>query len=365
MIVELKNERQRLRNEEGGQHNKAAAAYKTSGPGDSHIISHIHFLYQRTLRKFHYPIDILLNYVEFAKSVKSFQMLSRIYAEGIQHHPRTVGLWIEASNFEYFGYVAQDIDNQKTTGGVQGGEDGVSTKIVGSSINNARVLMQRGLRINSNSEELWLQYFTLELHYVQKLRGRKEILELGKLLNDDELEMQKDGGDDNNDEIEINDPPKITRRASPTKQQQSSKKSTSNKSSSPPKSKKQKTLTGKPAPSKLSTKSSTNTSNKKSSTLAMQMKSNPKLRTLMSSEVDTTNNDTKLWEDDTPTLYSALCNTLNNIDGVTGRLEIQEMLTELYRKVLLMDGGGDDDDGKTEEGGEEEESEGEEGKDGK
>ena len=110
MIVELKNERQR-RNE-GGQHNKAAAAYKTSGPGDSHIISHVHFLYQRTLRKFHYPIDILLNYVEFAKSVKSFQMLSRIYAEGIQHHPRTVGLWIEASNFEYFGYVAQDIDNQ-------------------------------------------------------------------------------------------------------------------------------------------------------------------------------------------------------------------------------------------------------------
>ena len=198
MIVELKNERQRLRNEEGGQYK---AAYKTSGPGDSHIISHIHFLYQRTLRKFHYPIDILLNYVEFAKSVKSFQMLSRIYAEGIQHHPRTVGLWIEASNFEYFGYVAQDIDNQKTTGGVQGGEDGVSTKIVGSSINNARVLMQRGLRINSNSEELWLQYFTLELHYVQKLRGRKEILELGKLLNDDdEREIKMDGGDDNNDE---------------------------------------------------------------------------------------------------------------------------------------------------------------------
>ena len=192
----------------------------------------------------------------------------------------------------------------------------------------------------------------------------------------DEDEEEEDGssdddepvGDDNNDEIEINDPPKITRRASPTKQQQSSKKSTSNKSSSPPKSKKQKTLTGKPAPSKLSTKSSTNTSNKKSSTLAMQMKSNPKLRTLMSSEVDitssTSNSDTKLWEDDTPTLYSALCNTLNDIDGVTGRLEIQEMLTELYRKVLWMDGGGGG-DGKTEEEGEEEDSEGEEGKEGK
>jgi hypothetical protein len=35
------------------------AVYKTSGPGDSHIISHIHFLYQRTLRKFQYPLDVL------------------------------------------------------------------------------------------------------------------------------------------------------------------------------------------------------------------------------------------------------------------------------------------------------------------
>lgn len=92
----------------------------------------------------------------------------------------------------------------------------------------------------------------------------------------------------------------------------------------------------------------------------MQMKSNTKLRTLMSSEVDTSNSDTKLWEDDTPTLYSALCNTLNDIDEVTGRLEIQEMLTELYRKVLLMDGGGGDGNGKTEEG--DSKDEGKEGK---
>jgi hypothetical protein len=38
--------------------------------------------------------------------------------------------------------------------------------------------MQRGLRINgSTSHELWVQYFALELHYVVKLAGRKEILE--------------------------------------------------------------------------------------------------------------------------------------------------------------------------------------------
>ena len=50
--------------------------------------------------------------------------------------------------------------------------------MVGGSIKNERVLMQRGLRINKTSRDLWLQCFALELHYVQKLRGRREILEL-------------------------------------------------------------------------------------------------------------------------------------------------------------------------------------------
>jgi U3 small nucleolar RNA-associated protein 6 len=46
----------------------------------------------------------------------------------------------------------------------------------GGSIRNARVLLQRGLRINPTSDDLWLQSFLLEMHYVQKLRGRKHIL---------------------------------------------------------------------------------------------------------------------------------------------------------------------------------------------
>lgn len=48
----------------------------------------------------------------------------------------------------------------------------------GGSIKSARVLLQRGLRINSQAKNLWLQSFCLELHYIQKLRGRREILKL-------------------------------------------------------------------------------------------------------------------------------------------------------------------------------------------
>lgn len=162
-------------------------AYQTSGPGDSHILQHIHFLYQRLLRKFHYPVDLCLNYAEFANENASFHHLSRIYAEALQHHPREEGLWIEEPSFEFFGFVSRDYDNENDP-------NGVNSKVVGSSIRNARVLMQRGLRINGKtSEELWIQYFALELHYVQKLRGRKEILELG-------LDNDKDGDDDDVDE---------------------------------------------------------------------------------------------------------------------------------------------------------------------
>ena len=52
----------------------------------------------------------------------------------------------------------------------------------GGSIQTARVLMQRGLRLNATAQELWVQYFALEMHQIQKLRGRREIL---RILQDD------------------------------------------------------------------------------------------------------------------------------------------------------------------------------------
>eukprot|EP00804_Cyclotella_cryptica_P013012 CCRYP_002328-RC/>CCRYP_002328-RC protein AED:0.03 eAED:0.03 QI:542/1/1/1/1/1/3/74/666 len=168
-----------------GQGNKTHA-YQTSGPGDAHIVSNIHFLYQRLLKKFHYPLDVILNYADFAREHKSFHVMSRVYAEGLQHHPREEGLWIQAASFEFFGYVAQDDEKSE------------STKVVGSSVQNARVLMQRGLRINGKtSQELWLQYFALELHYVMKLQGRKEILEMGVSI--DRNNAHEDIREDSND----------------------------------------------------------------------------------------------------------------------------------------------------------------------
>lgn len=47
-----------------------------------------------------------------------------------------------------------------------------------------RVLMQRALRINGKSIDLWCGYARLEWHYATKLRGRREVL--GVDTQDDE-----------------------------------------------------------------------------------------------------------------------------------------------------------------------------------
>lgn len=155
-----------------------------SSIGDASIVQHIHLLYVRAKRKWKDDLSFHLQHAEFAKEKKSYSMLSKIYAEALQIHPRNAGLWIEAASHEYFGYVAGVGDDQEMNRG--------------GSIRNARVLLQRGLRVNPNSQELWLQSFSLELHYIQKIRGRKEVLKAvqkkskSEIPNDSDQEEEKE-----------------------------------------------------------------------------------------------------------------------------------------------------------------------------
>ena len=139
---------------------------KSHDVGDRHIVQHVHFLFSRLLRKFRSDVSLYVQYIEFCKSTGSLQTLGRIYAQALQVHPRNVGLWTEAASHEFF---------------FQG------------SVGSARVLMQRALRVNPHSQQLWLQYFALELHHIQKLKGRREILRL----------TEHDDDDDNDDSLAI------------------------------------------------------------------------------------------------------------------------------------------------------------------
>ena len=140
--------------------------------GDVHIVQHIHLLFIRAIRKFRSDLSLHLLHADFAKSQKSNKRLGKIYAEALQVFPRQTGLWIEAASHEYFSQSR--------------------------SIRSARVLFQRAVRICPDSEELWLEYFTLELHYAQLLMGRKHIL-FGGQQQFDENDEDQEKKDDKND----------------------------------------------------------------------------------------------------------------------------------------------------------------------
>ena len=167
------------REERKANPDKKPTKRSNNGIGTASIVQHIHLLYVRAKRRWTDDLTWHLQHAEFAKNAKSFGMLGKIYSEALQLHPRNVALWIEAASHEYFGYVVDE-----RNGGMSGG----------GSIKSARVLLQRGLRVNPYSQDLWLQSFCLELHYIQKLRGRRELLQIG--LKNSVIESDAESNDD-------------------------------------------------------------------------------------------------------------------------------------------------------------------------
>lgn len=158
--------------------------------GLSAIKAHIHFIFKRANMKWKQDISIYLAHVEFSKSVQSYKVLGKIYANALKYHPKNVGLWIEAASLEFFGTLSnfdheldesEESNMKKKKKKQKSDEMGDKNEYFGGSIENARILLQRSLRINPNSTELYLQYFTLEYHYAQKMKGREEVMK--SLLN--------------------------------------------------------------------------------------------------------------------------------------------------------------------------------------
>jgi U3 small nucleolar RNA-associated protein 6 len=144
--------------------------------GDIHIVQHIHLLFVRAIRKFRSDLSLHLQHAEFCKQQQSWTRLGRVYAEALQIFPKQPGLWIAASSHEFFGPAR--------------------------SIRNARVLLQRGLRFNDKSEELWIEYFSLEMHYAQTLKGRRQVL-LPQLQRQKKALEEEEENDTNKEEYKI------------------------------------------------------------------------------------------------------------------------------------------------------------------
>jgi tetratricopeptide (TPR) repeat protein len=148
--------------------------------GDVHGIRFLHLLWIRTLRKFR-SVEMYLQYAQFCDRVQSYQRLTACYQDALSFFPQSVELWIGAASHEYFGQ---------------------------RSMRAARILLQRALRIHAGSADVWIQYFTLELHWRCKLMGRRLILQANHVNdetnNTDDALLPVPDADDNEDNKDNN-----------------------------------------------------------------------------------------------------------------------------------------------------------------
>ncbi|CAG8509378.1 159_t:CDS:10 [Ambispora leptoticha] len=135
---------------------------------DYAIPRRIYQIYDRALIKFKGDVALWLQYIEYAKTSGAGKLLGKIYGRAIQLHPTKPELWILAAKWEFES---------------------------NANIVAARVLMQRGLRFNNASKQLWQEYFKLELLYVEKITTRRKILGIlskePKKNSEEELEIEE------------------------------------------------------------------------------------------------------------------------------------------------------------------------------
>lgn len=112
-------------------------------------VRRVHFIFERATRKFPSDLSFWTLWLQYCRETKSVKRVSRVLTKALQFHPTSAGLWSHAAAWElqHHGNAAA-----------------------------ARTLMQRGLRMAKDCESLWLDYFKLELTYVQRLHARRRVL---------------------------------------------------------------------------------------------------------------------------------------------------------------------------------------------
>ncbi|KAF8606323.1 hypothetical protein BDV93DRAFT_413375, partial [Ceratobasidium sp. AG-I] len=107
------------------------------------------YIMERAVRKFKSDISLWIHYIELAKSNNARALVGKLCSRALSFHPTSPPLFIIAASHEL-----------ETTLSPAG----------------ARALLQRGLRINSDSASLWTEYVRMELGYCEGLRRRWKVL---------------------------------------------------------------------------------------------------------------------------------------------------------------------------------------------
>ncbi len=134
---------------------------------DSSVIKNINAIYTRATERFPADLDLARAHIRFMKRQSEAngtggKALGKLYGRILRLHPCEAGLWIEAANHEFF------------------------------SVGNApasRTLLQRGIRLNHQNRDLWLQLFRMEWFHLRRQRGRNAAL--GKEEDSDGTYLQR------------------------------------------------------------------------------------------------------------------------------------------------------------------------------
>ncbi|KAG6844416.1 hypothetical protein H0H87_007071 [Tephrocybe sp. NHM501043] len=115
---------------------------------DYAIVRRQFHIFERAIRKFKSDVGLWIQYIQVAQREGARALVGRITARALQLHPNQPALYILAASHE--------LSHQ--------------------SPSSARTLLQRGIRLNAESVELWREYVKMELGFVENLRRRWEVL---------------------------------------------------------------------------------------------------------------------------------------------------------------------------------------------
>ncbi|TCD64878.1 U3 snoRNP protein [Steccherinum ochraceum] len=105
-------------------------------------------IFERALKKFKSDIGLWIQYIQVAKKEGARSLVGRITARAMKLHPNVPAFYILAASHE----------------------------LEHLSPSAARVLLQRGIRLNGDSVEMWKEYVKMELGFIEGLRRRWEVL---------------------------------------------------------------------------------------------------------------------------------------------------------------------------------------------
>ncbi|KAJ8592302.1 hypothetical protein M405DRAFT_733504 [Rhizopogon salebrosus TDB-379] len=123
-------------------------------------------IFERALKKFKSDVGLWIQYIDVAKREGARTLVGRITARALQLHPKTPALYIIAASHE----------------------------LKHMSPSAARALLQRGLRLNADSVDMWREYVRMEMNFVEGMRRRWTVLGIHEEENAKHLEPIVDDG---------------------------------------------------------------------------------------------------------------------------------------------------------------------------